>query len=67
MSKYEELIVPDLRIIVAGSGGEETIFKAIVAGAKTYVNEAASLAEFVQANFQGLSRLFRLSFHPKLW
>ena len=40
---------PDLRVIVTGSGGEETIFKAIVAGAKGYVNEAASLAEFVQA------------------
>ena len=40
---------PDLRIIVTGSGGEETIFKAIAAGAKGYVDEAASLAEFVQA------------------
>jgi DNA-binding NarL/FixJ family response regulator len=40
---------PDLRIIVTGSGGEETILQAIVAGAKGYVDEAASLAEFVQA------------------
>jgi DNA-binding NarL/FixJ family response regulator len=40
---------PDLRIIVTGSGDEETILKAIVAGAKGYVDEAASLAEFVEA------------------
>jgi DNA-binding NarL/FixJ family response regulator len=40
---------PDLRIIVTGSGDEETIFNAIVAGAKGYVDEAASPAEFVQA------------------
>jgi DNA-binding NarL/FixJ family response regulator len=40
---------PDLRVILTGSGGEETILKAIVAGAKGYVDEAASLAEFVQA------------------
>jgi DNA-binding NarL/FixJ family response regulator len=40
---------PDLRIIVTGSGDEETILKAIVAGAKGYVDEAASPAEFVQA------------------
>ena len=40
---------PDLRVIVTGSGDEETILKAIVAGAKGYVDEAASLAEFVQA------------------
>ena len=40
---------PDLRIIVTGSGDEETILQAIVAGAKGYVHEAASLAEFVQA------------------
>jgi len=39
----------DLRVIVTGSGDEETILKAIVAGAKGYVDEAASLAEFVQA------------------
>lgn len=40
---------PDLRIIVTGSGDEETILKAIVAGAQGYVDEAASPAEFVQA------------------
>lgn len=40
---------PDLRIIVTGSGDEGTILKAIVAGAKGYVDEAASPAEFVQA------------------
>jgi DNA-binding NarL/FixJ family response regulator len=40
---------PDLLIIVTGSGDEETILKAIVAGAKGYVDEAASPAEFVQA------------------
>ena len=40
---------PDLRIIVTGSRDEETILQAIVAGAKGYVDEAASPAEFVQA------------------
>src|SRR6266851_5315775 len=40
---------PDLRIIVTGSGDEETILEAIVAGAKGYVDDAASPAEFVQA------------------
>jgi DNA-binding NarL/FixJ family response regulator len=40
---------PNLRIIVTGSGDEETILKAIGAGAKGYVDEAASPAEFVQA------------------
>ncbi len=41
---------PDLRIIVTGSGvDEETILKAIAAGAKGYVDEAGSPAEFVQA------------------
>ena len=41
---------PDLRIIVTGAGiDEETILKAIAAGAKGYVDEAASPAEFVQA------------------
>jgi len=41
---------PDLRIIVTGSGAdEETILKAIAAGAKGYVDEAAGPAEFVQA------------------
>jgi DNA-binding NarL/FixJ family response regulator len=41
---------PDLRIIVTGAGmDEETILKAIAAGSKGYVDEAASPAEFVQA------------------
>src|SRR5437773_6663123 len=41
---------PDLRIIVTGSGmDEETILKAIASGAKGYLDEAASPAEFVQA------------------
>jgi len=40
---------PDLRIIVTGSGDEESILRAIVAGAKGYVDDAASPAEFVQA------------------
>lgn len=41
---------PDLRIVVTGSGADdETILKAVAAGAKGYVDEAASPAEFVQA------------------
>jgi DNA-binding NarL/FixJ family response regulator len=41
---------PDLRILVTGSGADdETILKAIAAGAKGYVDEAATPAEFVQA------------------
>jgi DNA-binding NarL/FixJ family response regulator len=41
---------PDMRIIVTGSGADdETILKALAAGAKGYVDEAASPAEFVQA------------------
>src|SRR5438477_4976749 len=41
---------PDLRIIVTGSGADdETILKAIASGAKGYVDEAATPAEFVQA------------------
>lgn len=41
---------PDLRIIVTGSGiDEETVLKAIASGAKGYVDEAASPAEFAQA------------------
>jgi len=41
---------PDLKIIVTGSGiDEETILKAIASGAKGYVDEAATPAEFVQA------------------
>ena len=41
---------PDLRIIVTGSGADdETILKGLAAGAKGYVDEAASPAEFIQA------------------
>ena len=41
---------PDLRIIVSGNGADdETILKSLAAGAKGYVDEAASAAEFVQA------------------
>ena len=41
---------PDLKIIVTGSGADdETILKALAAGAKGYVDEAASPNEFVQA------------------
>jgi DNA-binding NarL/FixJ family response regulator len=41
---------PDLRIIVTGTGADdETILKAVAAGAKGYVDEAASPAEFVMA------------------
>ncbi len=41
---------PDLRIIVTGSGADdETILKALAAGAKGYVDEAATPDEFVMA------------------
>lgn len=41
---------PDLRIVVSGSGADdETILKALAAGAKGYVDEAASPQEFVMA------------------
>jgi len=41
---------PDVRIIVTGSGmDDESVLKAIAAGAKGYVDEAASPAEFIQA------------------
>ncbi len=41
---------PDLRIIVTGSGADdETILKALAAGAKGYVDEAATPAEFAMA------------------
>jgi DNA-binding NarL/FixJ family response regulator len=41
---------PDLRIVVTGSGAnDETILKALAAGAKGYVDEAATPAEFIQA------------------
>ena len=41
---------PDLRIIVTGTGADdESILKALAAGAKGYVDEGASPSEFVQA------------------
>src|SRR5438270_2038495 len=41
---------PDLRIIVTGSGADdETILKAVTAGAKGYVDEAAKPEEFIMA------------------
>src|SRR5512142_782600 len=41
---------PDLRIVVTGSGADdETILKALTAGAKGYVDEAAAPSEFVMA------------------
>jgi DNA-binding NarL/FixJ family response regulator len=41
---------PDLRIIVTGSGADdETILKALAAGAKGYVDEAAAPDEFINA------------------
>jgi DNA-binding NarL/FixJ family response regulator len=41
---------PDLRIVVTGSGADdETILKAVAAGAKGYVDEAAPPSEFVMA------------------
>jgi DNA-binding NarL/FixJ family response regulator len=41
---------PDLPIIVTGSDmDDESVLKAIAAGARGYVNEAASPAEFIQA------------------
>jgi DNA-binding NarL/FixJ family response regulator len=41
---------PDLRIIVTGSGADdETILKALAAGAKGYVDEAAPPSEFAMA------------------
>lgn len=41
---------PDLRIIVTGNGADnETILKAVAAGAKGYVDEAADPKEFIQA------------------
>src|SRR5689334_8447925 len=51
---------PDLRIIVSGSGmDDETILKALAAGAKGYVDEAASPEEFVQA--------IRIVFQGSVW
>jgi DNA-binding NarL/FixJ family response regulator len=41
---------PDLRVVVTGSGADdETILKALAAGAKGFVDEAATPAEFIQA------------------
>jgi DNA-binding NarL/FixJ family response regulator len=41
---------PDMRIIVTGSGADdETILKAVTAGAKGYVDEAAPATEFIMA------------------
>jgi DNA-binding NarL/FixJ family response regulator len=41
---------PDLRVVVTGSGADdETILKALAAGAKGYVDEAASSKEFIMA------------------
>ena len=41
---------PDLRILVTGAGADdETILKALAAGAKGYVDEAASPQEFTTA------------------
>jgi DNA-binding NarL/FixJ family response regulator len=43
-------IRPDMRIIVTGSGADdETILKAVTSGAKGYVDEAASAADFIMA------------------
>lgn len=41
---------PDLRILVAGShGDDETVVRCLHAGAKGYIDEAASIPEFQQA------------------
>ncbi|MGZ4819296.1 MAG: LuxR C-terminal-related transcriptional regulator, partial [Terriglobales bacterium] len=41
---------PDLRLLVCGSGADdETILKALAAGAKGYVDEAATPEEFIMA------------------
>ena len=40
---------PDLRIVVTGMGDDETILKTIAGGAKGYIDEAATPAEFAQA------------------
>ena len=40
---------PDLRIVVTGVGDDETILKTIAGGAKGYIDEAATPAEFAQA------------------
>ncbi len=51
---------PDLRIIVTGSGtDDETVLKALAAGAKGYVDEAATPEEFVMA--------IRMVFQGSVW
>ena len=51
---------PDLRIIVTGSGtDDETVLKALAAGAKGYVDEAATPDEFVMA--------IRMVFQGSVW
>lgn len=40
---------PDLRIVVTGIGDDETILKTIAGGAKGYIDETATPAEFAQA------------------
>jgi DNA-binding NarL/FixJ family response regulator len=56
--KYLEAIAmlriarPDLKVLVTGTGADnETILKAITCGAKGYVDEAAPVADLVQAVF----------------
>lgn len=51
---------PDLRILVTGAGADdETILKALAAGAKGYVDEAASPQEFTTA--------IRIVFQGSVW
>src|SRR5437868_5351088 len=51
---------PDLRVLVTGALNEdETILKALAAGAKGYVDETASPAEFIQA--------IRIVLHGSIW
>jgi DNA-binding NarL/FixJ family response regulator len=51
---------PGLRILVSGNGvDDETILKALAAGAKGYVDEAATPEEFVQA--------IRIVFQGSVW
>jgi DNA-binding NarL/FixJ family response regulator len=51
---------PDLRVLVTGALNEdETILKALAAGAKGYVDETASPAEFIQA--------IRVVLHGSIW
>ena len=51
---------PDLKIIVTGSGtDDETVLKALAAGAKGYVDEAATPDEFVMA--------IRMVFQGSVW